>query len=286
MAGEEKIFDFGEETYTEESSLESLLNLNGSGLNDEFNLVEEDIFGDEPIDEGRSTDTITTFVNESNGLLEGDAEQIEQMQAEADTAPENIVKVEEVKAERTETPKEAEQRKQGQTMIIEMQEFTKEIIEEGLNIARITGTNAERVRTYTNKAVYFKQKHAKAKDGGDNPLKKLLIMALVCCAVGVFGGVYANSFWVSKNGVVESSLSCAFSWLMEFDTLPVSVSPLDMSAFMAGFGVWGGIMALIMFFSWDSSQRKKRNRDGKEHGDAKLMNSSGFKKYRNRFMER
>lgn len=281
---ENKVYDFGEEEITESSNINDILGV--SMPVDEFNITDEFLFED--IDDMECIDKQITPIQASKGLIGDDEKQLESIQAEVDAAAvtENVVEEKEIAVQRSETPEEIEKGENSRKMIIEAHEFIKECIEEGVNIAQTTGMNAERVRTYSGKAIYYKQKHAKAKESDDNPFKKLAFMAIACIAVGAFGGVYANSFWVAKQGHVNSMLNCAFSWLMEFDTLPVTMSPLNMSAFMAGFGVWAGLMVLIMFFSWDSSQRKKRNRDGKEHGSAKLMDSSSFKKYRNRFMER
>ena len=111
-------------------------------------------------------------------------------------------------------------------------------------------------------------------------------MAIAAAAAGVFGGVYANSYFIAKHGQVESMMSCAFSWIMEFDTLTVSIDPFNSGAFFAGFALWSGILAVIFLLSSLNNSNMKNSRVGHEHGNAKLMDNSSFKKYKNRFMER
>lgn len=140
-------------------------------------------------------------------------------------------------------------------------------------------------RKYTNKAEFQKIVFAKPKSANGNPLKKLLIFGIICIAVGVFFAVEANSYYNFKGGNVESELSCAFSWLMVYDSLPVSLTPLNTSvagiAFLMGFGILG----IIGLFIYLDSEQKNLSRVGHEHGSARLGEPKDFKNFKTKFMD-
>lgn len=287
MEQKKRFCDFGEEDVITESNYQDAL----QSQNDEFNMDEDDLdawFGEDGIDHSRDFDETIEYTGSIDGtaFMQSDLEVIEEAQTvEAPEKPENIIDTENISVGREATKEEAEKAEKSHTMVIETVEIISEAIEDGVRTELNTSMQAKKVREYKNKAVYFKGKFAKAKTE-DNPLKKLVFMAIAAAAAGVFGGVYANSYFIAKHGQVESMMSCAFSWIMEFDTLPVSIDPFNSGAFFAGFALWGGILAVIFLLSSLNSSNMKNSRVGHEHGNAKLMDNSSFKKYKNRFMER
>ena len=287
MEQKKRFCDFGEEDVITESNYQDAL----QPQNDEFNMDEDDLdawFGEDGIDHSRDFDETIEYTGSVDGtaFMQSDLEVIEEAQTvESPEKSENIIDTENISVGREATKEETEKAEKSHTMVIEAVEIISEAIEDGVRTELNTSMQAKKVREYKNKAVYFKGKFAKAKTE-DNPLKKLIFMAIAAAAAGVFGGVYANSYFIAKHGQVESMMSCAFSWIMEFDTLTVSIDPFNSGAFFAGFALWGGILAVIFLLSSLNSSNMKNSRVGHEHGNAKLMDNSSFKKYKNRFMER
>lgn len=273
--------DFGEE----ETITDSL----SSFEEDEFNLDAKDALDGEMVDEEKNIDTMIEYTGSvKNNLLSEDYKQIEEAEKAEENVkntPENIVSKENTTVQREATSKEAEKIEKSRTVTIEGLKIAYEVIEDSAWTEHCTGLEANTIRTYKNNTVYPKSKFSKAKTE-ENSLKKYIFMAIACVAVGIFGGVYANSYFINQGGKVESMLSCAFSWVMEFDTMEVHMSPFYFSPFIYGFGVWAGILAIIFLFSCLNSSLMKNSRVGREHGNSKLMDNGGFKKYKNRFMER
>ncbi len=258
---------------------------------DEFNLDEQQCIGKElapdELDLTVSKDQLTLFTgNDSSGLNTMDIEQLSEAVDAAKLPDENFLSEADFEVKRELTEEEKEKQEKGKQTIINGIEIVKEAFDDGVNTAINTGLKAKKIREYKSKAVYPKSKFSKASESEKTPLKKYLFMACACVAAGIFGGVYANSYFIFQQGKVESSLNTAISWIMIFDTLPVTMSPFDPTSFFAGFGVWGGILAVIMLLSALNSDTMKRSKVGFEHGNAKLMNNTSFKKYKNRFMER
>lgn len=279
--------DFGEEITTE-NGYEYDPDENTGG-HDEYNLDENDL-GDflGRIDETKSINNYVEYTGVPTGdvLYQPDIEELAEMKAsEEEQHPENIISEEDIQAVRKTTPQEDEKAEKSRSMTIEAMEIVSEAIDEGARTIFNTGMNAKKVRDYKNKAAYYKGTFSKAKTE-DNPLKKLMFMAIAAVAAGLFGGIYSNSYYILQGGKVKSMLSCGFSWITQFDTMPVRISPFHFSPFIAGFGLWAGILALIFLFSWLNNDTMKNSRVGHEHGNAKLMNNGSFKKYKNRFMER
>lgn len=141
------------------------------------------------------------------------------------------------------------------------------------------------VRKYTNKAVMPKVTFSKPKEQGGGKAKKFFIFLIACAFVGGFMAVEANSYFNFKEGKVPSELSCAFSWLTVFDTLPISLSPINFSvmgiAFLFGFGILG----IIGLFVYLDNEQKKQSRVGHEHGNARLGTPKDFKQFTQKFME-
>lgn len=266
-------------------------------IDDEFNLTATQAMGEseevppEDVDLSVSRDIITAFTGtpENYPMNEATYNQMNQideaMQEKEAFSAENIVETKDIKVEREFTEAEKEKQERGKKAIINGKEIIKECFDEAVQTEINTGLGAKKIRSYKNEAKYPKSKYAKAKDG-ENPAKKYLFMAIACIAVGIFGGVYANSYYVFMGNPNLSSLNCAFEWLTIFDTLPVAMSPFAPSAFFAGAGIWAGILAVIFLFSVLNTEQLKNSRVGHEHGNAKIMNVNSFKKYKNRFMER
>ena len=252
---------------------------------DEFNLDEKQILGEEltpdELDMTVSKDQVTLFTGSmEGGLNAADIEQLSEAMETANLPNENFIGEGEMEVKREMTEEEKEKQERGKQAIINGFEIMKEAFDDGVNTVLNTGLGAKKIREYKAKTVYPKSKFAKAKESGDNPAKKYLFMAVACIAVGIFGGVYANSYYVFQYGKVQSTLNTAIGWIMQFDTLPVTMSPFDATSFFAGFGVWAGILAVIMLLSVLNSDTMKRSKVGIEHGNAKLMNNTSFKIYK------
>jgi len=281
--------DFGEEITTE-SGYEYDPDENAQ-KHDEYNLDESDLGGFlGQIDESQSIDRYVEYTGMpvDNVLYPPDMKKLaeaEQSEKQAEEHPEDIISEEDVKAVRQATSEENKQAEKSRSMTIEAIEIVSEAIDDGARTMLNTGLGAKKIRSYKNKASYFKSSFAKAKTE-DNPFKKLGIMAIAAAAAGIFGGVYSNSYYIEQGGKVKSMLSCAFSWIVQFDSMTVRISPFHFSPFIAGFGLWAGMLALIFLFSWLNNDMMKNSRVGHEHGNAKLMTGNSFKKYKNRFMER
>lgn len=288
MAEKKNIFSFEDAFPEDTTAFEDI---------DEFNLTAPQSVGEteeissEELDRSISKDEFVAFTGTAEGypMNEEAFEQIDGMVQEDiqnDTFPaENIVEEAEIEVERELTDNEKERQEKGMQAILDGREIVKETFEDAVQTEINTGLGAKRIREYKNEAVYPKSKFAKAKDGEDTK-KKYIFMAAACIGVGIFGGVYSNSYYVFQNGKVQSTLNTAIGWIMQFDTLPVTMTPFDSSSFFAGFGVWAGILAVIFLFNVLNTSQMKNSRVGHEHGNAKIMNASSFKKYKRRFMER
>jgi hypothetical protein len=55
--------------------------------------------------------------------------------------------------------------------------------------------------------------------------------------------------------------------------------------FVTAFGLVFGICAVVTLLVWSSADTKKRNRDGKEHGDSKIATAHDIKVYQQMFMD-
>lgn len=139
-------------------------------------------------------------------------------------------------------------------------------------------------RQYKNSAVMPKVSFAKPSTQGGG-LKKLFLFLIACCAVGIFFGVEANSYYNYKDGKTNGVMSCTFSWLT-VENLPISVTPLDTATFFGAFAIGAGILGIIGLFIWLDSDAKKKSRVGHEHGSSHLGTSRDFKVYKNKFMEK
>ena len=142
----------------------------------------------------------------------------------------------------------------------------------------------ESKRTYSKKSSVEKTVYRKPKEAGSF-LPKLIMFICACIAAGIFLGLQANSYYIFKNGKVESSFSCVFSWLME-ENMPFSMSSIDGDVFKTGFLTGFCILAVIGLLIYLDSDAKKQSRVGHEHGKARLATPKDFKNFKNRFMEK
>lgn len=145
--------------------------------------------------------------------------------------------------------------------------------------------NRIHVRKYTNVAEMQKIVFAKPKEVNGNPLKKIAIFGIVCLFVGIFFGVEANSYYNMMGGKVQSDLACAWSWLTVFDTMPVSIEPLNSSVFFTAFAIGFGILGIIGLFVYLDTEQKRLSRVGHEHGNARLGTKKDFKTFKTKFMD-
>lgn len=150
-------------------------------------------------------------------------------------------------------------------------------------------TEAEQIlvpkRKYKNVAKFDKISHAKPKESQPSIVPKLLIAGGASVAAGIWFGIEANSYFIANADKKPTGMQCTFGWIMQYDTLKINLSPLYGDIFFTAFGIVVFIMAVIIFFVWDSSAGKKRRREGKEHGDGRLATPSDFKKFKSRFMD-
>lgn len=168
-------------------------------------------------------------------------------------------------------------------VIIEIHEWTKGLINEGVNNLKRLSSDKERVRTYNKKAVMPKITYAKAFEQ-KSPLPKIIMFLLACCGVGGFLGYMANSYYVFKGGEVESAMSCAFLWIM-VENMPLTLSPFHANVFGLAFIIGFSILAVIGIFIYLDNDAKKHSRVGYEHGKKGLGKPSDFKSYKRKFME-
>lgn len=148
----------------------------------------------------------------------------------------------------------------------------------------VTNENTPHLREYNNKPKFYKPVFGKAKTG-ENNLKKYLFMAISSVAVGIFGGVEANSYYLAVGGKVPNTLSCSWGWLTMFDTMTPNISPFYANVFFTAFAIWGSALGLVFLLGSMNSAEKKASRVGHEHGNMRLSTKSDFKKYINKFMD-
>lgn len=152
----------------------------------------------------------------------------------------------------------------------------------------------EPLRTANEKKASF-SKPKKQLTGG----KKWLIACAVALAFCVFCGMRANGYCYDTYGdcsstynhftgeyetVSVSGLGCLLS---SFTVDSVSLFPPVFNApvFGTAFGVSFGVCAVAILLIWSGMDTKKRNRDGKEHGNSKIMSPTAIKKYQRMFMD-
>lgn len=140
-------------------------------------------------------------------------------------------------------------------------------------------------REYKNTAQFDKIAFAKPKDAQPSILPKLMLAAVATIAVSAYFGVEANSYYIANAVKKPTGMQCTFGWLMEADSLAINLTPLYTDIFFTAFGIAAFIMAVVIFFIWDSSSQKKRRREGKEHGAGRLATPSDYKKFKKRFMD-
>ena len=141
-----------------------------------------------------------------------------------------------------------------------------------------------RVRSYTNKAVIPKANFRKPKEQQTKLLPRLMIRFIICCAVGIFAGLKANSYYAFQVKNKEDITASSVNWIIK-DNIPFSVSPFNGDLFMKAFFIFFAIIALILVFLWFDEEQRRLSRVGKEHGNARLGTASDYKKYKNKFME-
>lgn len=141
----------------------------------------------------------------------------------------------------------------------------------------------EKQRDYTNKIKKQEIVFRKPVEQNAGGWKKVVIFLIACVAVGIFMGIKSSSYYLYKEGKVDSVLSCAWSWLM-YET-PTILNRFNKEAFMAGFGIGAGALGTAGLFTWLDNDAKKASRVGHEHGNMQLAKPSDFKKYRRQFMD-
>lgn len=183
---------------------------------------------------------------------------------------------------KTET-KEQEKNEKTRKIFIKTKEWVVDCVNEGVNSLKRISQNKERIRVYDKKVEMPKIAFKKATEQ-TNPLPKVFLFLAACCVAGGFLGYMANSYYVYKQGNVTSTLSCAFSWMMQ-DNMPYTIIPFHSDVFWTAFLCGFGILCIIALFIWLDSETKKNSRIGHEHGKARLGKPSDFKNYKKKFME-
>lgn len=129
--------------------------------------------------------------------------------------------------------------------------------------------------------------------------KKWTVIAICVLGFSLFCGFRANGYCFDEygsqptkinqlTGEVEapniSSLSCLFS---SFTVESVTMFPpvFNSEVFFTAFGMAFSICAVAVLLIWSSADTKKRNRDGKEHGDSKIATYHDIKAYQQMFMD-
>lgn len=129
--------------------------------------------------------------------------------------------------------------------------------------------------------------------------KKWLLAIGVALLFCVFCGLRANGYCYDTYGdctptynaftgqyetIEISGISCLFS---SFTVDSVSFFPpvFNGKVFGTAFGTTFGICGVAILLIWSSADTRKRNRDGKEHGDSKIMTPYAIKRYQKMFMD-
>lgn len=139
-------------------------------------------------------------------------------------------------------------------------------------------------RVYKNKAKFEKAKFAKPKESQPSMKPKLIILSTAVIGISSYFGVEASSYYMRHHNddATLTPMKSAFAWLMD---MPEMYFPIHWETFFTTFLLIAFIAAVAVFFMWDSSEGKKRRREGKEHGDGRLATPTDFKKFKGRFMD-
>ena len=129
--------------------------------------------------------------------------------------------------------------------------------------------------------------------------RKWLIVLVAVLAISIFCGLRANGYAFDEYGfqtakvnqltgeVMEqdiSGISCLFS-SFTVDSVTMFPPVFNSKVFFTAFGTVFGICAVVVLLVWSSADTKKRNRDGKEHGDSKIATKHDIKVYQQMFMD-
>ncbi len=187
-------------------------------------------------------------------------------------------------AEERERQEREEKVSQDNQMVIDGVAKIKKLAGEASDIINRTSNEVENVREYKNETKYPEIKYGKAAKESSF-VSKLIKFLIVCCVTGGVFAVYSNSYMAIHYREKPTGMQCAFSWIMEFDTLPVNMTDIYPEAMGMGFLMGFGILGIIGLFIWLDSDAKKQSRVGHEHGAARLATNSDYKTYKNKFME-
>lgn len=147
----------------------------------------------------------------------------------------------------------------------------------------------QKAREYTNQAEFYKANFGKPVELNGGGAKKLFMFLIACVATGLFFAVEANSYYVAKLNLGETAnltpMSCAFMWLTVFDTLKISLSPINGAVMGTAFLLGAGILGIIGLFVYLDSENRKLSRVGHEHGNARLGTPKDFKAFKQKFMD-
>lgn len=255
---------------------------------------EESSFSEADYDDGLLIDSY--YTNETlNAMTSVEAKALEQQET-LHTLPdtivsentENAVKDSDITYSSSETEEKKteaqEQVNKAQELVVDSFSWIVEKTMEGIDVIERTSDKKQKVRTYKNVAVMPKITYAKAASG-KSFLKTLIIFLIVCSVVGGIFSVYANSYMAVHYKENPTPMACAFSWIMEFDTLPINLSQTYPDVMGMGFLMGFGILGIIGLFVWLDSDAKKQSRVGHEHGAARLANDRDYKTFKNKFME-
>lgn len=201
---------------------------------------------------------------------------------------ENTVKDSDITYSSPETEKQEEeaqkQAEKARELVVDSFSWIVEKTMEGVDVIERTSDKKANVRTYNKVAEMPKITYAKA--AKEKTLLGTVVKLLIACsACGGFFGVYANSYMAAHVKEKPTPMTCAFSWIMEFDTLPINVSQIYPDALGMGFLMGFGILGIIGLFILLDNDAKKQSRVGHEHGAARLATNSDYKTFKNKFME-
>lgn len=157
-------------------------------------------------------------------------------------------------------------------------------IDDETDVVAIQEAERKKARTY-NKVAEMPKITFSAPTKKKSFLFKLIVFLIACSGVGTFVGVEANSYFFYKGGKVDSTLACAWSWMIEYDKMPTTISPINSEVFWTSFFVGFGLLGIIGLFIWLDNDSKKRSRVGHEHGNARLGTKRDFKIFKRKFMD-
>jgi len=152
----------------------------------------------------------------------------------------------------------------------------------------------EKIRKMTEKSKGF----AKPKKQMTSGMKWMIAIGVVIL-IALFCGFRANGYAYDTYGAVArevntltgevteikiSGIGCLFS-SFTVESVSMFVPVFNGKVFAEAFLLVAGIGAVAVFLIWSSNDTKKKNRDGKEHGNSRIATPADIRRYQKHFMD-